>query len=205
MAKLDIKEEFKHLYNSSITEFKTVDVPEMNFLMIDGIGDPNTSQEYKDAVEALYTVAYTLKFMVKRGESKIDYGVMPLEILWWVDDMSQFNEARKDLWKWTAMVMQPKFIIKDMLNEAFDQATRKKNLPALSKMRSAKFREGLAAQIMYIGSYSDEGPTIKKIHKYISENGYELKGKHHEIYLSDPRRSAQEKLKTIIKQPMQKR
>ena len=204
MAKIDIKKEFKQLYNSPTKEFKIVDVPEMNFLMIDGVGDPNTAQAYKDAAETLYSVAYTLKFMVKREESKIDYGVMPLEGLWWVDDMSQFSKARKDLWKWTTMIMQPRYIDKDMFNEACEQVTKKKNLPSLTKMRFINYCEGLAAQIMYIGSYSDEGSTIKQLHEYIRENGYELTGKHHEIYLGDPRRSAPEKLKTIIRQPMQK-
>jgi hypothetical protein len=204
MVKVDIKKELKHLYNSSTKDFTIVDVPEMNFLMIDGTGDPNTAQDYKDAVEALYSVAYTLKFIVKRGESRIDYGVMPLEGLWWVDDMSQFRETRKDLWKWTSMIMQPKYINKDMFNEACEQVRKKKNLPGLSKMRFVDFYEGSAAQIMYIGPYSSEGPTIKRLHEYIEENGYELSGKHHEIYLGDPRRSAPEKLKTIIRQPMRK-
>jgi hypothetical protein len=205
MEKKDIRKELNHIYDSSSKVFKNVDVPEMNFLMIDGTGDPNTAQEYKDAVEALYTVAYTLKFMVKRGESALDYGVMPLEGLWWVDDMDKFDEASKDTWKWTSMIMQPKYIKKDMIDEAFDQVKKKKSLPALSKMRFISFYEGLATQIMYIGPYSAEGPTIKRLHDYLEKSGYKLTGKHHEIYLGDPRRSAPEKLKTIIRQPMKNR
>ena len=202
MAKIDIKKELKHLYNSSAKEFTIVDVPEMNFLMVDGSGDPNTAKEYTDAIQALYTVSYTLKFMVKRGEAAIDYGVMPLEGLWWVDDMNQFREDKKNEWKWTAMIMQPEYITRDLFDLALKEAKKKKDLPALSKLRFSSFSEGPASQIMYYGPYSNEGPTIKRLHKYIEQNGYALSGKHHEIYLSDPRRSAPEKLKTIIRQPM---
>jgi hypothetical protein len=204
-VKIDFKKELNHLYNSSVKEFKIVDVPEMNFLMLDGTGDPNTAQEYKDAVESIYAVSYTLKFMFKRGTSAIDYGVMPLEGLWWTDDMSQFSELNKDIWKFTSMIMQPRYVDRDMFDEAFEQVKKERSLPALSKISFASFHEGLAAQIMYIGQYSAEGPTIKRLHGYIAENGYELTGKHHEIYLGDPRRSAPEKLKTIIRQPMKAR
>ncbi len=204
MAKIDIKKELKHLYSSSAKVAKIIDVPEMNFLMINGFGDPNTAKEYTDAIQALYTVSYTIKFMVKR-ETAIDYGVMPLEGLWWVDDMTQFSEDKKDEWKWTAMIMQPKYVTRDLFDEALVEAKKKKSLHALSMLRFSSFREGLASQIMYFGSYSNEGPTIRSLHEYIKENGYDLSGKHHEIYLSDPRRSAPEKLKTIIRQPMKNR
>jgi hypothetical protein len=205
MAKIDIKKELRQFYNSSTKEFKIVDVPEMNFLMVDGMGDPNTAQEYIDAIQALYNVSYTLKFMVKKGGLGIDYGVMPLEGLWWVDDMTQFSEEKKDEWKWTTMIMQPKYVTRDLFDLALIEVKKKKSLPALSKMRFESFYEGLAAQIMYIGPYSAEGSTIRRLHSYIKDNGYELTGKHHEIYLGDPRRSAPEKLKTIIRQPMKAR
>lgn len=206
MKKIDLKKELKHLYNPSTKEISIVDVPKMNFLMVDGKGDPNTSQEYKEAIEALYTVSYSLKFMIKKGETAIDYVVMPLEGLWWTDDMAQFSTENKGIWKWTAMIMQPEYVTKDLVTKAFEQVEKKKNPPALSKMRFESFHEGLSAQIMHIGPYSAEGPTIKKLHSFIKEKGYEFDGlvqKHHEIYLSDPRRTAPEKMKTVIRQPME--
>jgi len=203
MPKIDFKKELKHLYNPSAKEVVIVDVPRMNFLMIDGAGDPNKAQEFKDAVEALYSVSYALKFMVKKGKTTIDYSVMPLEGLWWVDDMSKFGMEDKDAWKWTVMIMQPEFVTKDMFKKALEQVGKKKNLLALSKMKFEDFHEGLSAQIMHIGPYSAEGPTIKKLHNFIREKGYELRGRHHEIYLSDPRKSAPEKMKTIIRKPIE--
>ncbi len=191
------------MYNPSAKEVVIVDVPRMNFLMIDGVGDPNKAQEFKDAVEALYSVSYALKFMVKKGKTAIDYSVMPLEGLWWVDDMSKFSTEDKDAWKWTVMIMQPEFVTKDLFKKALEQVGKKKNLLALSKMRFEGFHGGLSAQIMHIGPYSAEGPTIKKLHNFIREKGYELRGRHHEIYLSDPRKSAPEKMKTIIRQPIE--
>ncbi len=202
MEKIDFKKEFKHLYNPSSKEPAIVDVPEMNFLMVDGEGDPNTAQEYKDAVEALYSVSYALKFMIKKSEVAVDYGVMPLEGLWWADDMTQFSVENKDIWKWTSMIMQPKYATKELFNKATEQVEKKKNLPALLKIRFESFNEGLSAQIMHIGPYSVEGPTIERLHDFIKEKGYELRGKHHEIYLADPRRSAPEKMKTVLRQPV---
>jgi hypothetical protein len=202
MKKIDHKKELVHLYNPSKKEIAIVDVPKMNFVMIDGTGDPNTSREFSEAIEALYAVSYTLKFMIKKGKKAVDYVVMPLEGLWWTDDMTQFSQDNKNIWKWTVMIMQPDFVTRELFKEAVKQVEEKKNPPALSKTRFEAFREGLAAQIMYIGPWSAEGPTIEKVHKFIAEKGRGLTGKHHEIYLSDPRRSAPEKLKTIIRQPM---
>ncbi|MBI4744443.1 MAG: GyrI-like domain-containing protein [Actinobacteria bacterium] len=202
MKKIDFKKELKHLYNASMKEVVIVDVSKMNFLMIDGIGDPNTSQDFKNAVEALYNLSYALKFMVKKGKEAVDYGVMPLEGLWWIDDMTKFSVENKDVWKWTVMIMQPEYVTKDLFDEAFEEVKEKKNPPALSKVRFENFHEGLSAQIMHIGPYSTEGPTIEGIHNFVKEKGYSLTGKHHEIYLSDPRKAAPEKWKTIIRQPI---
>lgn len=199
--KIDFKKELKHLYNPSAKKIETVDVPMMNFLMIDGSGDPNTAQEYKDAVEALFAVSYALKFSVKK-EKGVDYGVLQLEGLWWTDDMTQFSMENKEAWKWTSMIMQPEYVTEDLVSKALEQVEKKKNPPALPKIRFENFHEGLSAQTMHIGPYSAEAPTIERLHNFIKENGYELKGKHHEIYLSDPRRSAPEKMKTVIRQPM---
>ncbi len=202
MIRIDLKKELKHLYNPSSKEPVVVYVPEMDFLMVDGAGDPNTAQEYKDAVEALYAVSYALKFMIKKGDAAVDYGVMPLEGLWWADDVTQFSMQNKDIWRWTSMIMQPKYVTKDLFDKAIAQVAKKKGLPALSKMRFESFDEGLAAQVMHLGPYSAEGPTIEILHNFIKENGYELRGKHHEIYLTDPQRSAQEKMKTVLRQPI---
>jgi hypothetical protein len=200
MDKIDFKKELKYLYNPTSKEVTAVEVPAMNFLLIDGEGAP-ASQQYSAAIEALFNVSYTLKFMVKKGKS-VDFAVMPLEGLWWVDDMAKFSVERKDEWKWTSMIMQPKYVTADDFKLAIDQVRKKKNLTALSKLRFECFNEGKAAQIMHIGPYSAEGPNIAKIHAYILNSGHALSGKHHEIYLNNPSKTAPAKLKTIIRQPM---
>lgn len=201
MEKIDYKRELKHLYKPSPHKIEFREVPEMNFLMIDGAGDPNTSIAYKEAIEALFGLSYSLKFMIKRGALGIDYGVMPLEGLWCVEDMSKFDENKKGDWKWTAMIMQPEMVTRDMVAIATKEVRKKKNPKALSKIRFEAFKEGKAVQTLHIGPFSEEGPIIKKVHNFITENGYKLHGKHHEIYLSDIRRAAPEKWKTIIRQP----
>ncbi len=204
MDKVDFRKEFKNLYNPPSKNVAVVDVPAFNFLMVDGMGDPVISQEYKDAVEALFAVSYALKFMVKKEKSAVDYGVLPLEGLWWADDMNAFVEGKRDCWKWTAMIMQPKFVTEQMFQDGVAQVKKKKNLTAIHKIRFETFHEGLSAQIMHLGPYSAEKHTIEKIHGFIKDNGYVVNGKHHEIYLSDVRKSAPEKLKTVLRQPMRK-
>ncbi len=203
MPKTDFKKEWKHLYRPSAKEFAVVDVPPMNFLMIDGHGDPNVAQEYKDAVEALYGVAYKLKFMSKK-EKGMDYIVPPMEGLWWVENMEEFTTESKSAWDWTMMIMQPEWITQEMFEEALKQVEKKKNPPALPKLRLEVYHEGLAVQIMHIGPYDAEAPTIARMHTFIDENDYEPTGKHHEIYLGDPRKVAPEKLKTVLRQPVRK-
>ena len=202
MEKIDYKKELKQLYRPSAKKVEIVDVPKMNFLMIDGEGDPNTSQTYQEALGALYPLSYTLKFMIKKSEIGIEYGVLPLEGLWWADDMSTFTEGKKDEWKWTLMIMQPELVTQEKVQKAIEQVKIKKNPASLPLVRFESFDEGKAAQIMHIGPFSEEGPTIEKVHSFIKENGYGLSGKHHEIYLSDIRRAAPEKWKTIVRQPM---
>ena len=202
MEKIDYKKKLKQLYKHSTKKVEIVEVPEMNFLMIDGEGDPNTSQSFSDAIEALFPLAYTLKFMVKKGDIGIDYGVLPLEALWWADDMSAFTTGNKDSWKWTAMIMQPEFITRELVEIATKEVEIKKNPGSLSLVRFESFKEGKAAQVMHIGPFSEEGPTIEKLHLFIEDKGCHRAGKHHEIYLSDIRRAAPEKWKTIIRQPM---
>ncbi len=203
MSKIDLTKALKHLYNPSAKTVTVVDVPQMNFLMIDGAGDPNTAQDYREAVEALYALSYTLKFRVKKREGGMDYAVMPLEGLWWVEDMSQFSMDNKDAWEWTMMIAQPSQVSDSLVEAARWEVEQKKNPAALGKLRFETYHEGLSAQIMHIGPYSAEGPTVEKVHRFIESQGYKLRGKHHEIYLKDPRRSKPESLKTIIRQPVE--
>lgn len=205
MKTLDLKKQFKHLYQPSAKQFSIVDVPPLNFLMIDGAGDPNTSTEFAAATEALYGLSYGLKFGIKQGkygDTPYDYPVMALEGLWWVDDMAHFSVDAKGEWHWTLMIMQPDIITAEMVDLACVDVAKKKALAALSKVRFEPYHEGPSAQIMYFGPFKDEGPTIARLHAFIEEGGHQLRGKHHEIYLSDPRRTAPEKLKTVIRQPM---
>ena len=202
MKKIDYKKVLKNLYRPLVKTVETKDVPKMIFFMVDGKGDPNTAQNFQDAIEVLYPLSYTLKFMVKKGAIGIDYGVLPLEGLWWADDMSSFTMGKKDDWKWTLMIMQPEIVTKKMVQEAIEQVKVKKNPVSLPLVRFESFSEGKAAQIMHNGPFSEEGPTIEKVHSFIEDIGSQLTGKHHEIYLSDIRRSAPENWKTIIRQPM---
>jgi len=200
MKKIDFKKDLRHLYQPSAKEVALVEVPGMNFLMIDGEGDPNTSPPYQAAVEALFSVAYAIKFKVKKTLA-IDYGVLPLEGLWWADDMAAFSVGDKSNWKWTMMIMQPEFVNASMVRDTIAEVKKKKDLPALAKLRFAPFNEGKAAQILHVGPFSAEGPTVAKVHSFISSIG-KRSGKHHEIYLSDIRKADPSKWKTIIRQPL---
>lgn len=202
LTKIDYKRELRELYGAG-REPAIVEVPELAFLMIDGHGDPNTSVEYGEAIEALYAIAYSAKFAVKRGPKGVDFGVMPLEGLWSTSDMSKFSTARKSDWDWTAMIMQPEYVSDAVFDSARETAAAKKpELAAIGRVRLERFAEGLCAQVMHVGPYSSEGPTIERLHAFIAEQGYALRDKHHEIYMSDPRRCAPQKLKTIVRQPI---
>jgi hypothetical protein len=203
VKKIDLRKDLKYLYQPSAKEVELVRVPKFNYLMIDGEGDPNSSQSYRDAVQALYAVAYTLKFMIKK-EKNVDYPVMALDGLWWMDDMSQFTVENKDAWKWTMMILQPPVVTKSLFAKGVKQAIEKKDLVALSKIRLEPYTEGLCVQIMHIGPYAEEAPTIQKLHSAARECGCELHGKHHEIYFGDPRKTKPEKLKTVIRQPIRR-
>lgn len=203
VAAYDWKKALKELYAPPRTPV-VVSVPPMNFLMADGQGDPNSAGEYREVVEALYSAAYTLKFALKKAGGPA-FSVMPLEGLWWAEDMNAFMNADRAAWQWTMMIGQPDFVGAQQAAEAIAAAGRKKALPALAHVRFARFDEGLCAQVMHTGPYAAEGPTIAALHGFIAAQGCELAGKHHEIYLSDPTRSAPEKMKTIIRQPMRRR
>jgi hypothetical protein len=202
METIDFKKQLKHLYQPPTKEVVVVDVPELNFLMVNGKGDPNTSQEYAEAVEVLFQMSYALKFMVKKGSLAIDYGVMPLEGLWWAEDMSAFTAGDKSNWLWTMMIMQPGFVTSEMVEKAIQDVTKKKNPAAISKLRFEEYEEGKAAQIMHVGPFSEEGPTVEKVHRFIDVRG-QRQGKHHEIYLTDIRKADPAKWKTVIRQPFE--
>ncbi len=203
MVKTDYKKELKEFYTAKVGKPVVVTVPKMNFLMLDGKGDPNTSQEYIDAIQTLYPVAYTIKFLCKNKHNQ-DFGVMPLEGLWWTENMADFSEKDKSNWLWTAMIMQPDVVDENKFKEAVELVYQRKNPPSLDKLRFEIYDEGRAAQVMYEGPYSNEGPTILGLHKFIKEQGgalEETNKHHHEIYINDARRTDPSKLKTIIRQP----
>ena len=206
MEKLDLKKHWKPLYEGKVGAIVAVEVPPLTYLMVDGEGDPNTSKAFSEAIEALYSLSYTLKFAIKKSLRDIDYGVMPREGLWWADDPRDFgwagHQANKSKWKWTAMIVQPEFITKVQVEAAMEEVRKKKNPAALDKVRFETLTEGPSAQVFYVGPFANEGPTIQRMHDFIHAAGNELRGKHHEIYLNDPRRTAPEKLKTILRQPM---
>ena len=202
MKKIDYKKKLKHLYGPSSKKIVIVEVPSMNYFMVDGEGGP-AAESYQQAIEALYGLSFTVKFDVKKGVG-LDYTVMPLEGLWWAKDITAFSADRKDEWLWKMMIMQPDYVTAKHVNAATKQLREKKNPLALDKIRFESYHEGPSVQILHIGPYDDEGPTIAQMHKFIDENGYQLHMKHHEIYLSDPRRSKPEKLKTVLRQPITK-
>ena len=203
METLDLKKELAWLYKPSAKKPEIVDVPEFAFLMIDGEGDPN-SAEFQESVGALYSAAYTLKFAIKKARA-IDYSVMALEALWWVAEGSPFSFTEREGWRWTAMIMVPDVVTTAEVTSALEEAGRKKPSAALTRLRFDRFAEGRAAQIMHIGPYSAEPPTIEALHQFVADQGLQLRDKHHEVYLSDPSRTAPERMKTILRHPVEPR
>jgi hypothetical protein len=200
--KIDFKKTFKTLYNPPKEMFQIVDVPQMNYLMIDGKGNPNTSELYQQSVEVLYTMSYGIKFALKA--QGFDHVIPPLEGLWWMLNMNDFTRENKELWEWTMMIMQPEWVSNESVEKTRHEVYRKKKLPLLDKVRFEGNCEGLSVQIMYTGAYDNEASTIAHMHSFIKDNGYEFNGKHHEIYLGDPRKTLPEKLQTILRQPIRK-
>lgn len=204
----DFKKEYKELYLPK-NKPQLIDVPSMNFIMVDGSGDPNNSPEFQHATELLYGLSYTIKMSSKKGlEPKgfFDYVVPPLEGLWWIDEGS-FSFEMRDNWKWTLMIRQPDFVDHEVFQWAVRELTRKKPELAAEKARFEAFEEGLCVQIMHIGPYSAEPETMEKIEAFLKENGlrnrFSSGGKHHEIYLSDPRKSKPETMKTVLRHPVE--
>jgi hypothetical protein len=205
-AKLDLRKQYKHLYQPGAKKVEVVDVPAFQFAMVDGKIEaghmPGISPVFQAAVEALYGISYTLKFNSKLSrENPIDYTVMALEGLWWVEE-GVFDITRPGEWCWTAMILQPDHITPEMFRQGLAQLRKKKDSPTLDLLRFETFHEGLSLQIMHVGPYAEEPATVEKIHAFTRENGYRLRGRHHEIYLGDPRRSDPAKLKTVLRQPV---
>jgi hypothetical protein len=203
MEKIDLRKQLKPFYSPSAKTFSLVEIPPLLYLMIDGHGDPAVVPEYTDAVQTLYSISYTLKFHLKKTQG-VDYTVMGLEGLWWMPDMRQFSLERRADWDWTMMILQPDFITPELVETAKSQAAAKGKAPLADRVRLATLEEVACVQIMFFGAYVNEAPVIAQMHAWIHENGYSLTGKHHEIYLSDPRRVAPEKNKTILRQPILK-
>ncbi len=201
MAPYDVKRELKPFYAPKNREWALVDMPAQQFIAVDGAGDPNTSPDYPNAVEALYSVAYTVKFASKRAGQ--DFVVGPLEGLWWSPNPEVFTTRAKESWHWRMLISQPDWITPDQIKECVDAALAKKNLPAIAHVRHDTLHEGMSAQALHVGSYDDETPLLARLHdEYLPANNLTPTGHHHEIYLSDPRKTAAEKLKTVIRQPV---
>lgn len=203
MPTYDVKRELKDLYAPKNTTWAFVDVPEQQFLAVDGRGNPNTAQAYADAVAALYAVAYTIKFASKRDGGR-DFVVAPLEGLWWSDTPANFTTHRaKDTWQWTMLISLPEWITKTAVEDARAAALAKKKLPAIAEVRHHTLHEGLCAQALHVGSYDDEGPLLAALHdEWLPAQNHRETGLHHEIYLSDPRRTDPAKLRTVLRQPV---
>mgnify|MGYP000933598020 FL=1 len=202
MSKLDLRKRLGPLYDAR-SEPALVEVPAMSYLMIDGSGDPNV-EGYQQATEALFALSYALKFAIKKSGGP-DYGVLPLEGLWRVDDLAALDLQHRENWRWTSMIMQPDQVTAELVERTREEVRKKKQLPSLDRLRFETFEEGLAAQVLHIGPYADERPTIERLHRFVEDNGYELRDKHHEIYLGDPRRAVPDRLRTILRHPVRKR
>ncbi len=195
----DWRKDLKALYMPPTNKVVVVKVPRMKYLMVDGTGDPNKGMQ--PHMEALYGIAYGLKFSLKKKDPTKDFRVFPLEGLWWMKGIEGLDQNAKGEWQWTLMIAQPNFVTEKMVDDVRAQAQKKKDNPLLAQVRLEELDEGDCAQIMHIGPYSQEGPNIVKVHEHIASLGKKPKGKHHEIYMSDPRRVPPEKWKTVIRQP----
>jgi hypothetical protein len=201
MKTIDLKRSLKPFYTASASKPSIIEVPALNALMVDGTGDPN-GPAFQEAVGSLYSVAYTLKFAFKKDKA-VDYPVMALEGLWCADDPSVFVTGRRDEWRWTLFIVLPDVVGRKDVAAAVAAVKKKARFPRFPEVRFETFAEGRAAQILHIGPYAAEGPTIEKLHRFVEERGYRLRGRHHEIYLGDPRRAAPEKLRTIVRHPVE--
>lgn len=202
MSERDYMKEQGNLYNPSVQEPEIIEVPSMNFLKVNGKGDPNKSREFMEDVEALFASSHALKLAVKEWEPEKDYALFPLEGLWWKETAEEFSIEKMDQMLWTLMIRQPEFITKDFVAKVLKQVIDTIRMPAIGKLRFEPMVEGRVAQILHLGPFAEEGPIIKKLHEFIIENKYFMMGKHHEIYLTDFRKVEPQKWQTIIRQPI---
>lgn len=204
-VKFDVKLAHRDLYAPPRRDFVEVDVPPLQYLAVDGSGDPNTNSAYTEAIEALYGVAYAAKFRSKRELGR-DFVVAPLEGRWRADDPATFVTGDKSAWRWTMLIHQPDWIDDAVVVAAVEQVRAKRPSPALDALRLLRLHEGRSVQILHVGSYDDEAPTLARLHdEWMPAHGLTFNGDHHEIYLSDARRTAPEKLKTVLRQPVRPR
>ena len=205
MEKFDLKKTLPNYFKAQSGKFSVVNIPKSHYLMVDGKGDPNTAPEYVEAIELLYGVSYTLKFLSKK-EAGVDYVVPPLEGLWWAKDVNTFENREKSKWSWTMMIMVPNEVSKVLVKVAIKNFQDKKPALDTSKLRFDSLSEGESVQVLHVGPYDAEGPILSRLHKeFMPENRFEFNGKHHEIYLGDPRKTEPSKLKTILRQPVRKK
>jgi hypothetical protein len=208
METLDLRKEYKKLYNPSAKQPEIIDIPPLAFIRIDGAIEkghgPGTSPGFQAATEAMYGISYTLKFMVKqRPFGPVDYPVMALEGLWWIEE-GEFDINIKDNWLYTLQIMQPDLITPDVFADGLGQLRKKRgDQPEFANLRLESFHEGLCVQVMHLGPYADEPATLERMHAYANQQGYRLHQRHHEIYLGDPRRTAPDKLKTLLRHPVE--
>ncbi len=201
MSANDLRLAHPELYRAPDTPVRLT-VPPLGYLMVDGAGDPNTAPEYADAVATLYAVSYGLRFAARAAGTE-PWKVMPLEGLWWADEMTAFSTERRADWRWTMMIAQPPVVTSEAVAAALAAAVRKGKAPAADRLRLATLDEGDSVQVMHHGPFADEGPTVAALHAFITDSGLALRGKHHEVYLSDPRGAAPSKMRTIIRQPVE--
>ena len=202
MQSYDVKRERRHLYAPEPGGFSIVDVPEMAFLVVDGEGDPNTSAAYREAVEALFTTSYAIRAVARETLGRV-HTVAPLEGLWTAADLEAFRTRDKDSWQWTMMINQPDWITAAVVDDAVAAVRRRKPVPALGLVRFERFAEGRSVQVLHVGPYDDEGPVLERLHgEFLPASGLVPRGRHHEVYLSDARRTDPAKLRTILRQPV---
>ncbi len=201
MQPYDLKKEHRALYAPRADGFQVIDVPRICFLMIDGHGDPNTTSAYRQAVETLFAASYAARAVARSRLDRV-HTVAPLEGLWWAQDLGAFRARTKSLWHWTMMIAQPDWITPDVLDEAL-AAVDTRRVPALDQLRHQQLTEGPSVQILHVGPYDDEGPVLARLHEdYLPRHRLAPSGHHHEVYLSDPRRTDPARLRTILRQPV---
>jgi len=204
MEKIEFKKDYKALYTAPQKSCVLVEVPSMQYLMVDGMGDPNTAPEFHSGVAALYEIAYTVKFAAKKAGIGPEYSVAPLEGLWWCEGTEDFDVEHRELWQWRLQIPQPPHVDAGMVRAAVQDLRKKGKESRLEDVRLETFEEGLCVQTLHIGPFNTESPAVEAMHKFVADSGLSLRGKHHEIYMSDFRRTAPEKLKTILRQPVSK-